>query len=224
MEDIKIKKSDEVGKKFKIICGNCKNETNHTILSAITVDGRIEDVYDEDNVHVINWNEEYQVIQCNGCDKIAFRRLSSNSEDVDHNGYIEDEDIFPNPESERDTIKDSLLLPAKLEKIYSETVKSLNKNLQVLTGIGIRAIIETICKEKKASGTNLFEKINDLQKQNALTQEGTEILHKLRVLGNNSAHEVKPHSNVQLGLALDVIDNLLTSVYILPHHAKYTLD
>ena len=42
MEDIKIKKSDEVGKKFKIICGNCKNETNHTILSAPSVRGVVQ--------------------------------------------------------------------------------------------------------------------------------------------------------------------------------------
>ena len=224
MEEIKVKLSDKVGERFKIICGNCKAETNHTVLSATTLDGKFEEIYDEHNVHVVYWNDEYQVIQCNGCEKIVFRKLSSNSEDIDHDGHIEYEDIFPNPESGRDTIKDSLLLPAKLEKIYSETIKSLNSNLQVLTGIGIRAIIETICKEKNANGSSLFDKINNLQSQNVLTQEGSDILHKLRVLGNNSAHEVKPHSNAQLGLALDVIDNLLTSVYILPYHAQHTLD
>ena len=223
MENIEIKISTESGEQLKITCGTCKVQTKHTVLSASNVDGKLEeDAYHD--THIIYWNEKYQVIQCNGCENIVFRKISSNSEDMDFDGYIENEDIFPNPEAGRDTIKDSLLLPAKLEKIYSETIKSLNSNLQVLIGIGIRAIIETICKEKNANGSNLFDKINNLQTQNVLTQEGADILHKLRVLGNNSAHEVKPHSNAQLGLALDVIDNLLTSVYILPYHAQHTLD
>ncbi|WP_305800612.1 hypothetical protein, partial [Thiolapillus sp.] len=39
---------------------------------------------------------------------------------------------------------------------------------------------------------------------------------ELRTLGNEAAHEVKPHNNATLTLALDVIDHLLKGVYILP--------
>jgi hypothetical protein len=55
-----------------------------------------------------------------------------------------------------------------------------------------------------------------------LTQDGADILHKLRTLGNDAAHEVKPHSLQELGLAFDVVDHLLLGVYILPDHAKKT--
>jgi hypothetical protein len=41
-------------------------------------------------------------------------------------------------------------------------------------------------------------------------------LHKIRTLGNAAAHEVKPHTEKQLRLAMDVIEHLLTDVYILP--------
>lgn len=117
---------------------------------------------------------------------------------------------------------DDYLLPTNLQRIYSETLRSLNSGLNVLAGIGVRAIVETICKDKSASGRDLFAKINDLVTQGVLTQDGADILHKLRTLGNEAAHEVKPHSNTQLGLALDVIDHLLQGVYILPHHASKT--
>lgn len=63
-------------------------------------------------------------------------------------------------------------------------------------------------------------KIDYLVKQGVLTTEGATILHKIRTLGNNAAHEVKPHDYVELGLALDVIDHLLQGVYILPYHAN----
>ena len=39
---------------------------------------------------------------------------------------------------------------------------------------------------------------------------------ELRTLGNEAAHEVKPHNNATLALALDVIDHLIKGVYILP--------
>ena len=96
----------------------------------------------------------------------------------------------------------------------------MNGNNPVLTGIGLRAIIETVCKDQAATGKSLYDQINSLVEQSVLTKDGAEILHKLRVLGNNAAHEVKPHSNVQLGLAFDVVEHLLQGVYILPYHAK----
>jgi len=168
-----------------------------------------------------------QIIQCQGCEIIVFRKTYSNSEDYDSSSdgenemeYIVHEEVFPNPEEGRKTIEDNHLLPPRLLVIYSETLKSLNSNLPVLTGIRVRAIVETVCKDKNSNGSNLFDKINDLVTQGVLTRDGADILHKLRTLGNEAAHEVKPHGNVQLGLAFDVIEHLLQGVYILPVHAQ----
>jgi hypothetical protein len=58
--------------------------------------------------------------------------------------------------------------------------------------------------------------MDDLTTKSVLTPAGAEILHKIRTLGNAAAHEVKPHSEKQLGLAMDVVEHLLTDVYILP--------
>ncbi|WP_419601156.1 DUF4145 domain-containing protein, partial [Thiolapillus sp.] len=114
------------------------------------------------------------------------------------------------------------LLPSNLQLIYNETIKSINFGQAVLTGMGIRAIVETVCKDinankdKNANRKDLCEKINDLATQGVLTKKDADILHKLRILGNEAAHEVKPHNNATLTLALDVIDHLLKGVYILP--------
>lgn len=77
-------------------------------------------------------------------------------------------------------------------------------------------------KEKNAAGKDLFEKINGLVVAGVLTKDGADILHKLRVLGNKAAHEVKAHSATELNLATDVVEHLLKAVYILPFHAKRT--
>jgi len=180
---------------------------------------------DVGNGYEVQWAVNHQVVQCLGCDTISFRKASHNSEDCIQVGPDEwevdiYEELFPNRKEGRVPVKDVELLPTDVERIYSETLKALNGDQPVLSGIGIRALIETISKERNASGKDLMEKINDLVVQGVLTKDGADIFHKLRVLGNKAAHEVKPHSRDQLNLALDVVEHLLQGVYILLHHAK----
>ncbi|WP_419649418.1 DUF4145 domain-containing protein, partial [Thiolapillus sp.] len=91
-------------------------------------------------------------------------------------------DIYPNPEDGRDAIDYVHLLPSNLQLIYHETIKSINSGLAVLTGMGIRAIVETVCKDKNANEKDLYEKINGLEKQGVLTKKDADILHKLILL------------------------------------------
>lgn len=130
--------------------------------------------------------------------------------------------LYPSRTEGRRPLPDCYILPNKLEEIYRETVGALNGNQPVLAGMGIRAIIEAVCRDRNASGEDLFEKINDLLAQGVLTKDGSDILHRLRVLGNNAAHEIKAHSATELTLAMDVAEHLLQAVYILPFHAKRT--
>jgi len=67
---------------------------------------------------------------------------------------------------------------------------------------------------------SLLLKIDDLVVKQILTPAGSTILHKIRTLGNEAAHEVKPHSEKQLGLAMDVVEHVLTDVYILPNKVE----
>lgn len=120
--------------------------------------------------------------------------------------------MFPNPNEGRKALSNSNILPGKVQRIYKEIIKSLNNSQSVLYGIGIRALIEAVAKEKEASNRGLYGKINDLASQGVLTQEDADILHKLRTLSNDAAHEVKPHSDQQLGPAMDVVEHLLQGV------------
>jgi hypothetical protein len=180
--------------------------------------------------HIVDSWEHYQVLKCGGCETLFFRTTEENSEnmdfDYDHNGETittlnVTEKLYPEMAAERNTIKEFHFLPEQLRAIYTEAAKALYSNQPVLAGIGIRAILETICKDKKSLGENLLEKIDGLKNQGVLSPNGALVLHKLRVLGNSSAHEVKPHSDDQLSLAFDVLDNLLLNVYVLePQVAK----
>lgn len=125
-------------------------------------------------------------------------------------------ELYPSRLEGRHKLDKSDLLPKEIIRIYNETHAALCNNLSVLAGIGIRALIETICKEKSAQGSNLEKKIDSLVTMGVLTPDGAEILHSLRILGNEAAHEVKPHTEITLGIAMDVVEHLLKGVYILP--------
>jgi hypothetical protein len=47
----------------------------------------------------------------------------------------------------------------------------MNNDQPVLTGIGIRALVETVCKDRKTKGKNLAEQIDDLVTIGALPRE-----------------------------------------------------
>lgn len=224
---IEIAVEDLTKKHTYVRCHTCNKDGQKVEIMASV---RKQTQCDCGNGHFVDSWEHYQILKCGGCETLFFRTTEANSEDIDfdydHNGetittYDVTERLYPEMAAERNTIKEFHLLPEQLRVIYAEAAKALYSNQPVLAGIGIRAILETICKDKKSPGANLVEKIDGLKNQGVLSPNGALVLHKLRVLGNKSAHEVKPHSADQLSLAFDVLDNLLLNVYVLePQVAK----
>ncbi|MDY3558591.1 DUF4145 domain-containing protein, partial [Gemmata sp. JC673] len=54
---------------------------------------------------------------------------------------------------------------------------------------------------------------------NVVSGDGAKILHSLRFMGNNAAHEVKGHTAEELTIALGVVEYLLHGVYVMPKKA-----
>jgi hypothetical protein len=132
-------------------------------------------------------------------------------------GYpIEKEELYPSRVAGRNKLRRSDLLPIAISRIYDETHAALCNKQPILAGVGVRALVEAVCKEEPAVGVNLEKKIDNLVTKGVLTKNGAEILHGLRILGNVAAHEVKPHSELTLNLAMEVVEHLLMDVYILP--------
>jgi hypothetical protein len=209
-----------------VVCTKCGPETKqHMVLASVEVtDGHGDDNY---WIDVSSTNE---LIQCGGCLAISMRMTASNSEDYDHNddgsiSYVVSENLYPPRENLRQArIFEDWKLPAEVTRIYQETLSALNKDLKVLAGTGLRALVEAVCNERQAKGSDLQKKIDDLVAKQILTKAGSEILHQIRALGNKAVHEMKPHGMEQLALAMDVVEHLLEEVYILPAAAANTFE
>ncbi|MDH4550870.1 MULTISPECIES: DUF4145 domain-containing protein [Pseudomonas] len=205
------------GSQYKALCEKCKIEQRHV------VEASARSRWDSDDWSGIT---EYEVIRCLNCDSLSFRRESSDSEgyfyDHENEEYISDVsvDLYPNRTAGRFKIEEHWQLPPEVRAIYDELITAMNSEQPILAGLAFRILIEMICKEQAAIGKNLFAKIDDLKTKGVLTNAGADILHKLRSMGNDSAHEAKPSTSKQLILAMDVVENLLQSVYIHPAQAK----
>lgn len=205
-----------------VYCAQCEAKTNHLVLSEVNYEEHFDDF--PQGYEVIIW-EDYQVIQCQGCQSLSFRKVhrDTESEELDPAGnaisFAEQIDLYPPRLEGRKQLRKAINLPHNVYKIYNETRKALSNDLSVLAGIGVRALLETVCKEQSANGNNLAKKIDDLVNQGVLTENGAEFLHSLRLMGNASAHEVKPHDDQVLETAFDVIEHLLNTVYLIPERA-----
>jgi hypothetical protein len=197
-------------------CDQCRNSTKHKVLQSVDITG--EETWRHEFLHW--WADHYQIVQCQGCEVISFRKSHEDSENMGETDegeeLIQQVEIYPSRVAGRHQLSDARLIPFKVARIYRETHSALCNKMPILAGIGIRALVEAVCKEKSATGKNLEDKIDGLVGMGVLTKDGAEILHSLRILGNTAAHEVIPHSDEQLATAMNVVEHLLNGVYILP--------
>lgn len=210
--------------KIRIPCTSCDGRTTHKQVSVYRTDGRHEEEY---GGFVYCWTDTYEIVQCLGCDLISFRMTKMNSEDIEpinefgETAHSVQEELYPSRvEGFRGLGKDLRYLPGEVRAIYDETLRALTNQSPILTGIGLRALLETVCKEKQAKGSNLLLKIDDLSERRFLNSVSTQILHEIRTLGNRAAHNVSPNTEKQLGLAMTIVEHLLRDIYILPKKAK----
>lgn len=212
----KITPDTTKGDAKEVACSSCNRKTNHIVCSSI------EFKWDDEGVEGMSI---YEIIRCSGCDNISFRIESSNSEDFEPDDYGElfypkTEEVYPPHLIDRTLLKDMHLLPLKVNSIYEETHKAFCMKLRILTAVGIRALVESICLEELAIGSNLKQKINALVEKEVLTKKNADILHKTRFLGNRAAHEMKVSPDRELNIAFDIVENLLKAVYIIPKKAE----
>ena len=127
---------------------------------------------------------------------------------------------YPRGETERKPIDCEHELPTKVQIIYKEIIGSMNAQLPVLSGIGLRALIESICRDQGISGGNLENLIDGLAKNGVLSITQANILHTHRFLGNVAAHEITSARPRELVAALEIAENILRTIYVLPKLSK----
>lgn len=203
-------------------CNKCKINTKHIIISDYEEDG-----YETSDR--VNWIDDYQIIQCDNCKLISFRKDGWFSEYQDFENDGSYEELFPASEEFNREKQKYKHLPYSLSEIYEEVMKAYNKYLFILSAVGIRAILEGICKEKKIScglvpdskgvqhkKRNLEGKIYGLLQNSLINRAQFDALHELRFLGNDAVHELEEPKKIEIESALDIIEHMMYDLYEIP--------
>ncbi|MEK9158159.1 MAG: DUF4145 domain-containing protein [Patescibacteria group bacterium] len=206
-----IKEDGTINKERKVPCSECASKTYHKVLKSIN--------YLESGDWGITWGN-YEIIICQGCRYISFRKVLGTDDVIgqDEEGnfiYEEEEELFPPRLSGRKELEDNRFLPLDVGRVYRETYRAINGEQPILAGMGIRALVEAVCVEEKIKGRNLEKRIDNLVEADLLTKKGAEILQQIRLYGNDAAHEAKAAKIEDLGVLMDIAENLLHNTYLL---------
>lgn len=207
------KSSEKVGKQINVLCQDCNRKTLHCVLAAVEYRGQSDDSGAE------VWGSA-QVIQCRGCEAIGFRDAFTSSEVDDPFEYLYPPRILHRPSVQLLQESEIYKIPRVVQTIYCETREAVDHHLPTLAGIGVRAILEAICKDRGTTKAYLKDKIDELVGMSLLTADGAKILHGIRWLGNDAAHDFVAPTDQQIAASIKVIDHLLLGVYIIPTEAK----
>lgn len=201
------------GEIIKVVCPICTTKTNHTILVSVHQDWEVVDV--------IDGSYDMLTLQCNGCESLQFYKESRDDmswRDEVVNGQHQEvpdikKEVFPIFNTDFKPLRHYSEIPKHVKDLYKETYNSLISGDVYLSGAGVRAIIEAICSAHDISSGNLFSKINQLYTKGVVTEAMKDLLHSVRVFGNQSIHTDTSIDYRDLVLAWDAIDYLMVSIY-----------
>jgi hypothetical protein len=209
---------EDKGNVDTVFCGICRTETRQLVLKS----------YASTWGEGAHWgSDRYQIIRCEPCGNIHFRRLSwrsdgpaeaSDSESlpdaVGESGRVWRESQYPAPE--RWAAKSFPHVPSSIQRIYEDTIEAYNRSLHLFCAGGLRGLVESISLARNIHGGSLRKKIDQLFREGVLTQSEARILHAFRSLGNDALHELNPPSPDELEIGLDIIEHILESLYEMP--------
>lgn len=221
--------------RIKALCRSCEKETNHKINYVEEETGEVPFEHHPEDMYW--WNNKYQIIECLGCNKKSFRIENVNSEDHDFNEQFVNVNLYPEIDLNNLRTKYYFTAPVPISKIYFETIKAYNCDLDILCAAGLRALVEGICKAqsikkgnisyttktgetKTKESDSLGGKINGLAEKGFLSANNSKALHGHKFLGNAALHSLEVPTKKELKLSIEIIENILDDLYEIPLKAK----
>jgi hypothetical protein len=194
-------------------CFHCKVPCRHTVIAAADVERIIGDEAGREH-------DVHQLVQCGGCRKVGYRQLISFYDMDGTESLLTLEELFPRRDDRtkkgRRSMEGLKNVPERPRSIYLETMRAFNSGQAVLAGVGIRAIVECVCKHKRVAGSDLRKKVDALGTAGFLSAAEVKLMHRLRYLGNRAAHEGNSPSREDLDAGLSITEHLLRAVYVAP--------
>lgn len=196
----------EVNGHIVATCYHCGNK------GIMKVAGRYDSgpIYDEEEIFFEEYN--WRMLICPVCKQMSLLERYTDASMWGEDGQQEYQSdiIYP-----RKNFIDKDV-PLKIRSSFESAVK-IKKIDTTLCVIGLRRVLELVCKDKKAPGKTLEEMLQNLVKKNILPPRFDSACEIIRKLGNNAVHGDEAVFYVyEVDELISVLSVLLTYLYTLP--------
>lgn len=221
------------GQIYQIFCLECRRPTRHLVTVSLEKNG---EAWNRSEEWSVDWTDHYQILECQGCSTITFRHANWFSENqfFDDDGIVER--LYPLRKDGSLAARSYQNVPTNLRRIYSELVDCFNAESNTLCAAGLRALVEGVCAQQgiidgpveipaKGGGMQTVRKddlrgrINGLHEKGLLTEASAQTLQEHRYMGNSAVHELTRPSDVELKLAIEILEHALDALYEIPEKA-----
>lgn len=198
---------------FHIYCLHCKSEIKHEFLIGLET----TESSDEENYYA-----EYDLLRCINCESITYRTDHYTSDDMiqipnEYGGFEWERMTLPNYYPTRDKELANAthvinLLPDSIQDTFNEVVTALNNKLEILSGLGLRILLEQICKHfiKDDDLGRILQKFED---EGYISTKQRYLLDDIRYIGNDAAHRAESNSIKKHKLSLSILMNLIQLLF-----------
>ncbi len=107
-----------------------------------------------------------------------------------------------------------------IRSLLNEIYVALHEDLRVLAGNGIRTILDMVITKKVGDVGDFPAKLATIERAGLISKSNREFLEVAIDAGSASAHRGFKPSQDNLKLLLDITENLITSIYIMPGEIK----
>ena len=201
----------------KAHCNSCLKETNHVLVAEKKVVWEDEDDGSDGELR-------YEIVSCCGCDSVGFRRVTTDCFHLNKQGDPREKiEYFPSAISRRkpEWLSGSFWVEhGEIESLLNEIYVAIHEDLRVLAATGIRTVIDMVITEKVGDLGNFPSKLSAIEKSGFISPSNREFLEVTIDAGSASAHRGFKPSQKDLNLLLDITENLISSIYILPGEVK----
>jgi len=129
--------------------------------------------------------------------------------------YYDEEKFYPPYIRGHKVVRNNYAIPAKIRIVYFETLEAIKSSSYILSGVGLRALIEAIIIDQGIKGGDLKIRINKLVSKKLITEQEANRLHAIRFLGNDSIHEMEVPDLSKIEIALDIVEHLIKNLYLI---------
>lgn len=169
--------------------------------------------------------EEHKILRCGGCDNVQYSAAKWDEHDIDYDedgeSYaVKNVKYYPAPITRKTDDDFWINVPYRTYSFLQELLRSQSQNDLILSTMGLRLLLEMICNDTKCKSKTLFQKINELNQLNLITEEEKALFHQVRNFGNAGAHQGEAMSAGQIVSGIDICLDLLDKIFVQPSKKK----